>query len=89
MKEVTRYQCEFCNKDFKTPNRHYCKMNPALKNCFTCKHLDGWGESDYSEHPIPAPICKVELDHDWDIEIIKECNYNMQCDKWKQRGTTT
>ena len=46
MKEVTRYQCEFCKKDFKTPDRHQCKKDPALKNCFTCKHLKGWLESD-------------------------------------------
>ena len=94
MKEVTRYQCEFCKKDFKTPNRHYCKKNPELKNCFTCKHLKGWLESEesapiyfesethYRRYPN-YPDCAADMDG-WDIETIKEVNYNMQCEKWEQ-----
>gem|GEM_PF-3207114 len=31
MKQVIRYQCEFCKKEFKTPDRRYCKKNPELK----------------------------------------------------------
>ena len=90
MKEVTRYQCEFCKKDFKTPNRHYCKKNPELKNCFTCKHLKGWEESEdngeygYEYYKEPNyPDCAADMDG-WDIETIKEVNYNMQCEKWEQ-----
>ena len=93
MNEVTRYQCEFCKKDFKTPDKHYCKMNPELKNCFTCKHLKGWLESEghegrvYSESffiPGPNyPDCAADTDG-WDIEDIKRANYNMQCSSWEQ-----
>lgn len=90
MKEVTRYQCEFCKKDFKTPNRHYCKKNPELKNCFTCKHLKGWEESEdngeygYEYYKEPnCPDCAADMDG-WDIETIKEVKYDMQCDKWEQ-----
>ena len=90
MKKVTRYQCEFCKKDFKTPDRHYCKMNPELKNCFTCKHLKGWLESEdgvdvgvgilpYPNYPDRA----ADVDG-WDIEEIKGANYNMQCSEWEQ-----
>lgn len=85
MKEVTRYQCEFCNKDFKTPNKHQCKKNPELKNCFTCKNLKGWDKdyiiNEYTETPYPD--CAADVDG-CDIEDIKSCNYNMQCDKWEQ-----
>lgn len=88
MKQVIRYQCEFCKKEFKTPDRHYCKKNPELKNCFTCKHLDGWAEGRYwgeNGYDPPAPYCKAEPDHDWDIETIKSCNYNMQCERWEAK----
>jgi len=52
MKQVIRYQCEFCKKEFKTPDRHYCKKNPELKNCFTCKHLKEWlGWNNDPENP--------------------------------------
>ncbi len=90
MKKVTRYQCEFCKKDFKTPDRHYCKMNPELKNCFTCKHLKGWLESEDGVDvgvgilPYPNyPDCAADVDG-WDIEEIKGANYNMQCSEWEQ-----
>lgn len=46
LKPVLRYQCEFCKQEFRTPNRHNCKMNPVFKNCFTCENLKGWLESD-------------------------------------------
>ncbi len=44
MKEVIRYECEYCGKDFKTPDRHQCKYDPKLKNCYTCKHNYGFEE---------------------------------------------
>ena len=82
MKKVTRYQCEFCKEDFKTANRHNCKKNPKLKNCFTCKHLNGWN-NDEQEFP-PFPDCAAQPDvYDWDINIIKQMGYNMQCEMWE------
>ncbi len=85
MRKVTRYQCRFCKKDFKTPDRHYCKKNPELKNCFTCKHLKGWDEDFvYGEYTrTPWPDCAAGVDG-WDIESIKNANYNMQCEEWEQ-----
>lgn len=85
MKEVTRYECRFCKKDFKTPNKHQCKFRPELKNCFTCKHLKGW-ESDYlydNYIKIPFPDCAEGCDG-WDLEIIKGSEYDMQCEKWEK-----
>lgn len=87
MKQVIRYQCEFCKKEFKTPNRHYCKFNPELKNCFTCKHLKGWHEGeeypgDYYREPN-YPDCAKECDG-WNIENIKELSYKMQCLDWEE-----
>lgn len=87
MKKVTRYQCQFCKKDFKTPDKHHCKFNPELRNCFTCKHLKGWidGEEypgDYYREPN-YPDCNVDIDG-WDIGVIKGCNYNMQCNGYEE-----
>lgn len=89
MKPVTRYQCQYCKKDFKTPDKHYCKFNPVLRNCFTCKHLKGWNEGEqygseegYWKEPN-EPICNAGVEG-WDIEEIKRRNYNLQCDKWEE-----
>lgn len=82
------YECEFCKKLFKT-DKHKCKFNPALKNCFTCYNFDGWElETAYLEEGTPSPpypICKAENGDGYDIEIIKRMNYNMHCEKWQKR----
>lgn len=38
MKQVTRYQCEWCGKEFKTPDRHKCRWDPCAHNCLSCRH---------------------------------------------------
>lgn len=81
------YECEYCKKLFKT-DRHRCKFNPTLKNCFTCFNFDGWDEYEYDNgvyiETLFYPICEHYSDS-YDLEIIKRMNYNMQCDKWKKR----
>ena len=90
MEKVTRYQCKFCKKDFKTPDRHYCKFNPELKNCFTCKNLRGWNEGQqYGQEEgwfrePNTPDCVVDEGGHWDIEEIKSKEYNMQCERWEE-----
>ena len=87
MKKVVRYQCQFCKKEFKTPNKHNCKFNPELKNCFTCKYLKDWIYGEYVDdyYRMPNyPDCEKECG-DWDIESIKDCNYNMKCEKWAKK----
>ncbi len=96
MKKVIRYKCEYCNKEFKTPDRHFCKKKPELKNCFTCKHLKGWlvseesapiyfeSETNYKIYPN-YPDCAAGAGESWNIEIIKKCNYDMQCNYWKPK----
>lgn len=93
MKAVTRYHCEHCGKDFRTSNRHSCKKNPELKNCFSCIHLTGWDypdDNEYGNEP-PGPCCdsKSEDPHfdseSWDLSIIQREKYNMQCPGWELR----
>lgn len=83
------YECEYCKKLFKT-DKHKCKFNPNLKNCFTCEHFDGWEhETEYEDgiQTPPYPICMSESEegYDYDIRIIKNMNYNIQCNGWKKR----
>lgn len=55
MKKVTRYLCEWCGKEFKTPDRHRCRWSPEAHNCLSCKHRgkshkeDSIGAETYSE----------------------------------------
>ena len=92
MKQVIRYQCPHCKKEFKTADRHYCKKNPELKNCFSCKHLTGWEPYDDDTghcYGPPSPICdsKSEDAHfdseSWDLRIMQQEKYNMQCPGWE------
>ena len=89
MKKVIRYECPYCKKVFKTPDKHQCKKNPKLKNCFTCKYLKGWLESEdgtdtgFGFYRDPNyPDCAAGVDG-WDIESIKSVGYNMQCSDWE------
>ncbi len=86
MKALTVYECEYCKKLFRTPNRHKCKMNPALKNCWTCKKLKDWIRSDDGE-PYYATTFYVDCEHndfDLDLNQIKQDNYDLQCEHWEQ-----
>lgn len=93
MKKVIRYQCPHCKKDFKTPNKHYCKFNPILKNCFTCRFLKDWEENSdgtdvgigFIRNPNYPDCAANEVAFEsWDIEIIKQVNYDMQCERWQE-----
>jgi len=91
MKQVIRYECEYCGNYFATPDRHKCKYNPALKNCFSCKHLKGWLESDEGIDVgigvIQAPNypnCAADM-FGWNIKVIKSLHYDMQCSRWSKK----
>ena len=38
MQKVTRYKCEWCGKEFRTPDRHLCKWRPEVHNCLSCAY---------------------------------------------------
>jgi hypothetical protein len=67
MKQVIRYECPFCKKIFKTPDRHSCKHNPAHRNCLTCGKLEKFdideGQFDCEGRCEIAP------------SIMPECSY--------------
>ena len=67
MKALTVYECEYCKKLFRTPNRHDCKMRPELKNCWTCKqfkcfeHRQDGPENSYMVALIEKTIDRVKV----------------------------
>ncbi len=81
--EVKMYRCSFCNKEYRTPNRHKCKKDSLLKNCFTCKHLNGWYEDSidclYSE-----TFVECNKENQYSLTDLKQCNYNLKCDDWEE-----
>ena len=95
MKEVTRYQCQYCKKDYKTPFRHRCRHNPDLKNCYSCEH---WLHrfvinkthnllADYKPSCKPEETCMVNSDYAGEAFYIM-CNrgWRMDCPNWKYGG---
>lgn len=50
LKQVTRYLCEWCGKEFKTPDRHNCRWSPEAHNCLSCKHRGKRVDDDISEY---------------------------------------
>ena len=94
MKELTVWECQYCKQLFKTENRHDCKKDPDKKNCFSCKWLNGWKEPEIIDY-IDVGIGTIEVSEinmicknpeeekcmvDYDLESIKQINYNMQCE---------
>lgn len=80
MKEVVKYKCDWCGKDY--ANKSYCLkheegcfFNPKTKSCVTCNHLfkasvdrDRFCKNDLDIKRKLKTNCKsyVEIDHDQD-----------------------
>ena len=72
-KQITRYQCEFCNRIYarKTPatdHESICLRNPKNKSCSTC--FNAISDID--------PICAVTGE-----KIFVKHRTVKHCDKWK------
>lgn len=89
MKEVIRYQCDYCEKIYKhksSARRHEkkCFANPTTRACRTCEHLKVEFETVY----VPPKGNESYGDADYDIDYfvcdIKEIaiNYPGKRPKW-------
>lgn len=87
MKRVTMYECEYCHKLFKTSNKHYCRYNPNLRNCFSCKNNQGFEKEEHSDgcHSWFDLYVNCKVECDYEFQEIKSNNYNLQCDKWEPK----
>jgi len=80
MQAITMYKCPFCNKAFKTPNRHNCKHDPEHKNCITCANQRGFdsfiGQYDYYGNceidPYVMPNCEFSKSPEFEEHFSDE-----------------
>ena len=90
MKQLTVYECEYCKKLFKTPNRHKCKYNPEMKSCFSCKHNKGFYEETieryYSTHTEEYKTIFVDCELEMCDESVGDTPRNMQCNYYEYCG---
>lgn len=83
--EVKRYNCSFCHKDFKTPNKHKCKFDPVLKNCFTCENFEEWElnfDTGYGGDEWDVICAKG---NEYTLADVKQDGYNLQCEEWEAK----
>lgn len=61
MEQVVRYKCQWCGKEFKTPDRHVCKWDPDCKNCLSCKYRGKFVEGAHTaESTVNGFECHCE-----------------------------
>jgi hypothetical protein len=97
VKALTMYECEYCKKVFKTPDKHRCKMHPELKNCFSCKHLEKFDEDSSpgsygdSGYRYVSPVCGHSEHYEHDTEDIIDVMYHnsprwsLNCPGWESK----
>ena len=96
IKPILLYQCEYCQKLFKTRTRHHCKFDPALKNCFSCRRLLGIetirGDEDEDVLPFYSPddsaecfsrIIICECGQTVTLEELAEQKWHLNCGNWE------
>lgn len=96
LQKVTRYNCEYCGQDFRTPDRHDCKFDPKYKNCHSCKHCRGFkkedreGGIDVGIGIMPTdqlyPVCVKEIDNGYGAQDMCINGYYVDCDEYEWCG---
>lgn len=100
LKPIIVYECPHCKKLFKNFDRHDCKKNPKLKNCFSCKWRYGWKEPeeidciDVGIGCIPVieilPDCKNpdnekrSYGQEAELDQLKQNDYDLQCKGYEE-----
>lgn len=59
LKKVVRYECRWCRKLFKTPNRHNCRFDPKNHNCLSCRHCGKFGTYTEEDQTISVECAGV------------------------------
>lgn len=79
MREVTVYECEYCNKRkyaYKSSAKKHenkCYWNPKTKSCMTCKHYI---------NPDESTQFQVFEDETFCIYANPSCGLNYNCGGW-------
>jgi hypothetical protein len=98
VKEVIRYQCDFCNKTYKNKSsarvhEKKCFANPATKSCRTCKHAIKDSDTIYvrpthgenygdSDFEQEFIYCNV-IEDKYLSHYEKECGFETNCSEWE------
>ncbi len=85
MRALTVYECQYCKKLYRTPNRHQCKFRPELKNCFTCKNGGDWNREVEGDGYSSDVYANCHYSEEWGLRLIKDVGYNMQCEGWQAK----
>ena len=95
MKTITVYECPYCKKLFRTPDKHNCKRDPEKKNCFSCSHLqrfaDDCQQATYDEpgYRNCNPVCWYSEHYERETEDIidfmyhKNPRWSLDCPSWE------
>jgi hypothetical protein len=89
MKPITMYECPYCKKLFKTPDKHRCRRNPELKNCYSCKHWKHQFVIDTREEYSceATEACSVESDCAFDaFYVMKNKGWLLNCPQYEGIG---
>lgn len=88
MKEITAYQCDYCNKIYGNPKQakaheRKCYYNPKTKSCATCDNLFLAYEKvmDGGIIVVPVQYCKKRID-------ISQRLLKTLCDFWTEKEET-
>ena len=87
MRALTVYECNFCKELFRTSNKHKCKFDPKMKNCFTCANFVKFEEQNYDDSygGFTYPVCTLEA-KDTDLKEMSQLCWNLDCHKWELRA---
>jgi hypothetical protein len=95
MQVITMYECPYCKKIFKTPDKHNCKRHPDKKNCFSCKHFqcfdDDYQAPNYYDtgYRYINPVCGHSEHYEHEVEDIIDVMYHnkprwsLNCPGWE------
>jgi len=86
MKQITKYQCDYCNRSYVSKykakeHESKCFYNPSNKSCVTCKHVDVKEFFDSEGKVYDA----VSWCYQMDIEIFRKGCVVKHCVGWKTK----
>ena len=90
---VMMYQCSYCNRRFRTQNRHVCHLDPATRGCATCGRVKefskGFSINSYCTK-FARDIAKF-IENDRELKDRHGIYYNgtrtkvVMCPYWRKR----
>ena len=85
MKQITKYQCDFCKRSYVSKykareHEKICFFNPANKSCVTCKNKDIKEILDSEGYPVDAVSWCEKMNR----KIFREGCVIKDCEGWEE-----